>query len=75
MPRAGPADLLRLVHDAHAAAADLAEDPVIADLLGLLDRPPVRRTPPSPPAASLSLLGAICSIMTRAGNRSRICSA
>ena len=34
VPRAGPADLLGLVHDAHAAAADLAEDPVVADLLG-----------------------------------------
>ena len=41
--------LLGLVHDAHAAAADLAEDPVVADLLGLLDRPPAAGTPRSPP--------------------------
>ena len=64
-------DLLGLVHDAHAAPADLAEDPVVADLKSGSDSRPGNPglAPPRPADPST------CSTLTIAGNSSRMSSA
>ena len=65
-------DLLGLVDDAHAAAADLADDPVVAELLrrgGLRAGAPGRR---SASPSSDSSARAMFSIIAIAGKTSRI---
>ena len=65
-------DLLGLVHDAHAAPADLAEDPVVADLAqGRIRGPGI----PGHFSCSPCRTPSACSTLTIAGKSSRISSA
>ena len=61
-------DLLGLVDDAHAAAADLAENAIVAQLLEVRDRD----GPVAARASIVSSARAMCSIIAIAGNTSRI---
>ena len=66
-------DLLGLVNDAHAAPADLAEDPVVADFAQGWIRG--RRIPAIERLVALAGTPSACSTLTIAGKSSRISSA